>query len=163
MPYRGEVSNFIRTDQHFSKIDISHHCKEQDFEICAIQLVTKTSNLIILSLYRDCSDVNEFLRRLAATLKYLYNPKSEFIICRDLNINYLHENNHKKEVNSLLKTYTLSHTVNFATRIQNSLNTAIDNIFTDGTRLSSSCTSPIVTASQTMMLNSLQQIILLQK
>jgi hypothetical protein len=46
---------FVRTDQHFSKIDISHHCKEQDFEICAVQLVTKTSNLIILSLYRACS------------------------------------------------------------------------------------------------------------
>jgi hypothetical protein len=41
---------FVRTDHHFSKIDISHCCKEQDFEICAIQLVTKTSNLII-SLY----------------------------------------------------------------------------------------------------------------
>jgi hypothetical protein len=65
----------VRTDQHFSNIDISHHCKELYFEICAIQLVTKTSNLIILSLYRGPSgEVNEFLRRLDATLKYLYNP-----------------------------------------------------------------------------------------
>jgi hypothetical protein len=34
--------------------------------------------------------------------------------------------------------------VNFATRVQNSLSTAIDNIFLDSARLSSSCTSPIV-------------------
>jgi hypothetical protein len=62
------VCIFVRTDQHFSKIYISHHCKEQDFEICAIQLITKTSNLIILSLYRAPSgDVNEFLRSLDAT------------------------------------------------------------------------------------------------
>jgi hypothetical protein len=44
---RGCVCIFVREDQHFSKIDISHHCKEQDFEICATQLVIKTSNLII--------------------------------------------------------------------------------------------------------------------
>jgi hypothetical protein len=33
-----------------SRIDISHHCKEQDLEICAILLVTTTDNLIILNL-----------------------------------------------------------------------------------------------------------------
>jgi hypothetical protein len=73
------------TEQLFSKIGISHHGKEQDFEICTrtVQLVTKTTNLIILSLYRAFSkDVNGFLRRLDATLKYLYNPEPQFIICR---------------------------------------------------------------------------------
>jgi hypothetical protein len=106
---RGGVCIFVRADKHFSKIDISHHCTEQDFEICAIQLVTKTFNLIILILYRDPSgDVNEFLRRLDATLKYLYNPRSEIIICRDINIKYLNKNNRKKHVNSLMKAYDLS-------------------------------------------------------
>jgi hypothetical protein len=38
----------------------------------------------------------------------------------------------------------VTHTVNFATRIKNSLRTAIGNIFIDSTRLSSSCTFPIV-------------------
>jgi hypothetical protein len=72
-----------------------HNCKEQDFEICAIQLVTKTSHLIILSLYRAPSgEVNEFLRRPDATLKYLYNPKSEFTICGD--INYINESSQKE-------------------------------------------------------------------
>jgi hypothetical protein len=47
----------------------------------------------------------------------------------------------KKQVNSL---YNLSHTVNLATRVQNSLSIAIDNIFIDSTRLTSSCTSPVV-------------------
>jgi hypothetical protein len=37
----GGVCIFVRTDQHFSEIDISHHCKEQHFEICSIQLLTK--------------------------------------------------------------------------------------------------------------------------
>jgi hypothetical protein len=52
-----------------NKIDISHHCKEQDLEICAVQLQTKTCNLNIPSLYRSSSgDFNRFLRGLGATL-----------------------------------------------------------------------------------------------
>jgi exonuclease III len=86
-------------------------------EICAIQLVTKTANLIILSMYRAPSGgINEFLKRLDAILKYLYSPKSEFIVCGDINVNYLNENNHKQQINSLLKTYKLSHTMNFCNK-----------------------------------------------
>jgi hypothetical protein len=78
---RGGVCIFVTADQQFSKIDISHHCNQQDFEICAIQVVAKTSHLIILSRYGAPSgDINEFLRRLDATLKSLYNPKREIII-----------------------------------------------------------------------------------
>jgi hypothetical protein len=72
---RGDVCIFVKKDQCLNKIDISHHCTEQDMEICAIQLEIKTSNLIILSLYRAPSgDFQQFLRGLDATLKYLYNP-----------------------------------------------------------------------------------------
>jgi exonuclease III len=89
-------------------------------------------------------DINEFLKRLDAILKYLYSPKSEFIICGDINVNYLKENICKQQINSLLKTYNLSHTVNFATRVQNSSSTGIDNIFKYSARLSTFYTSPIV-------------------
>jgi hypothetical protein len=93
------VCIFVKKDQHFNKIDISHHCKAQDFEICAILLVTKTATIIIVSLYRAPSgDVNEFLKRLDAILKYLYSPKSEFVICEDINIKYLNENNRKNRL-----------------------------------------------------------------
>jgi hypothetical protein len=49
-----------------------------------------------------------------------------------------------QHINSLLKTYKLAPTVNFATRVQNSLSTSVDNIFIHNARLSSSYTSPIV-------------------
>jgi hypothetical protein len=89
-------------------------------EICALQLETKSANLIILSLYRTpLGDINEFLKRLGIKLKSLYSLESEFIICGDININYLNENNHKQQINSLL------------TRVQNSSSTAIGNIFID--------------------------------
>jgi hypothetical protein len=91
------VCIYIKKDQCFNKIDISQHCKEQDLEICAIQLETRTSNLVILSLYRAPSgDFKQFLRGLDATLKYLYNTKTEFLICGEINIDHLNENYRKK-------------------------------------------------------------------
>jgi hypothetical protein len=114
-------------------------------ESCAIHLETKASSLIILSLYRAPSgDFNQFIKRSDATLKYLHTPKSEFLICGDINVDHLNENNSKKKLNSLLTTYNLSHTVNFATKTYNVSCTATDNIFVDNTRLSTSYTSPIV-------------------
>jgi hypothetical protein len=114
-------------------------------EICAIQLETKSSNLIILSLYRAPSgDFQQFLRGFYDILKHLYNPKNEFLICGDINIDYLNQNNWKKQINSLLTTYNLKYTANFATRIQNDSRTEIDNIFVDCIRFSSSSTSPII-------------------
>jgi hypothetical protein len=41
---KGGAYIFVKTNQHFSEIDISHHCREQDYEICEIQLLTKTSH-----------------------------------------------------------------------------------------------------------------------
>jgi len=50
----------------------------------------------------------------------------------------------EKQLASLLATYTLLHTVNFATRIQNKSSTDIDNIFVDDSRINLSSLSPIV-------------------
>jgi exonuclease III len=88
-------------------------------EIYAVELETKACNLIALSFYRAPSeDFNRFLRGLDATLKYLCNPKSECLLCGDINIDYLSEDNRKKRKDSLL-TYNLTHTANFVTIILN--------------------------------------------
>jgi hypothetical protein len=97
--------------------------------MCAIQIVTKTANLILLNICRAPSgDTYEFLKRLDAILKYLYSTKSEFIFCSYINVNYLNENNCKQKINSLLKTYNTYPAVNFAASVQNSSSKAIDNI-----------------------------------
>jgi hypothetical protein len=54
------------------------------------------------------------------------------------------ESSRKNHLSSLLTTYNLSHTVNFATRIQNESSTAIDNIFVDNIRLGSTITLPLI-------------------
>jgi meiotically up-regulated gene 157 (Mug157) protein len=89
---------------------ISHSTVKSRIWKSAIQLETKTCKLIIISSYRaPSSDFNQFLKRLDTTLKYLYNPESEFIICGDISIYYLNESNQKKQTNLLLTTYNLTH------------------------------------------------------
>ena len=55
----------VSNDLYFSKINISHNCKEKDFEICATELETKSSKLIILSLHRaPTGDFNQFIQMM---------------------------------------------------------------------------------------------------
>jgi hypothetical protein len=68
----------------------------------------------------------------------------EFLVCGDTNTDYLLKSNRKKHLSSLLTTYNLSHTVNFATRMQNESSTAIDNTFVDNSRLGSTITLPLL-------------------
>jgi hypothetical protein len=99
----------VRSAWYFNKTDISRHCKEQGLEVGAFQIETKTSNLIILSFCRaPKGNLNQYLRKIDATLKYAYNPKSEFLICGDINIDYLNENNRKKQIKSIVKR-TIGH------------------------------------------------------
>jgi hypothetical protein len=51
------------------------------------------------------------------------------MLCDDKNVNYLSDDNKKKQMELLLASYDLLSTVNFPTRIRNGSATAIDNIF----------------------------------
>jgi exonuclease III len=74
---------------------------------------------------------------LDSTLKSLHKSKTEFVICGDINVNYITDNNWKEQLSLLLSTYNLVHTVDFPTRINRNLGTAIDNIFIGNSRLNS--------------------------
>ena len=55
----------------------------------------------------------------------------EFILCGDLNINYIGTNNKKTQLDNLLKTYNLIGTVHFPTRIASTSISSVDIIFVD--------------------------------
>jgi hypothetical protein len=89
-----------------------------------------------LALYKAPSGhFSEFLNRLESILNILHTPKNEVVICGDINVNYLVDNNRKTCLNSLLLSYNLSSIANFPTRIQNNSISAIDNIFIDSPKL----------------------------
>jgi hypothetical protein len=43
---------FVCEDMNVYKINITHKCRKKDLEICAVEIETETSKLIVLSLYR---------------------------------------------------------------------------------------------------------------
>ena len=91
--------------------------------------------VITFCVYRAPSgDFDYFLNKLDYILNSLHNYKTEFIICGDININYLGTNNKKKLLDYLLDTYNLISTVYFPTRTAYNSATLIDNFFIDNRR-----------------------------
>jgi len=68
---------------------------------------------------------------------------SHFIICGDININYLKESEDKSHLDNILLSYNLISIINFPTRVQNTSSTAIDNIFIDVSQFESYTVTPI--------------------
>jgi hypothetical protein len=82
----------------------------KDWETCAVEKEIEASKLIILSLYRrPAGDFNQFIENLYDTLKYLYKPKAEFLICGDINTDYLIESNQKKTVLIINNIYSITY------------------------------------------------------
>jgi meiotically up-regulated gene 157 (Mug157) protein len=56
-----------------------------------------------------CGNFDYFLNTLDNILHSPHKHKTEFIICGDININYLETNNKQEQLNNLLCTYNLMH------------------------------------------------------
>jgi len=62
---------------------------------CAVKLNITSIKLIILAIYRSpLGNFTNFLKNLDSVLNTWYSNKTEFVICADININYLE--NYKK-------------------------------------------------------------------
>jgi len=142
---KSGVAIFVHNSLGFTNIDIAQHCKEQDIEICALKLSFGTHNICILTLYRAPSgNFSTFLLQLNIILQSLCTPRLHFIICGDININYLKESGNKSQLDNLSLPYNLASIINFPTRVQNASATAIDNIFIDVTQFESYMITPII-------------------
>jgi hypothetical protein len=90
----------------FTNINLNKFYKEQDLEVCAVKLQSSLANICILSIYRAPTGYClYFLNGLDTILKSVYNINIEIIICGDININYLNNNNRKN--NNLTLCYPL--------------------------------------------------------
>ena len=89
----GGVCIYIQEVLKFTNINLQKHCKEQAIEITAVTLKLnqkKKKNVIIFCVYRAPSgDFDYFLNKLDYILNPLHTYKTEFVICGDININYL--------------------------------------------------------------------------
>jgi exonuclease III len=97
---KGGVSIFVKKNLKFNQLKKLRHCNEQDIECCVVQLESKHSNIYVLAMYKvPTGDFNLFLNKLESIIDYLYKSTAEFVICGDININYLTESYHKQCLN----------------------------------------------------------------
>jgi hypothetical protein len=80
-----------------------------------------------LAIYRSPN----FLKQLDLILQKLYNNKYNIIICGDVNVNYLIDNNQRSQLDAVLHSYNLVGIVEFPTRFGLNSQTAIDNVYID--------------------------------
>jgi exonuclease III len=79
---------------------------------------SKESWKIIKSENGPTGNIDTFITKLDRILSNLFTSKQAFIICGDININYLPDSERKSRLGALLRTYNLIGTVNFPTTVQ---------------------------------------------
>jgi exonuclease III len=83
---------YVRESLTFTNINLLKYNKEQD--IATIQLNIQKRKVIIVCICRaPCGNFECFLNKLEIILNSLHKRNSEFIVCGDININYLESNN----------------------------------------------------------------------
>jgi hypothetical protein len=84
---------------------------------------------------------NLFLNRLDS-IKSIYRANLNLILWGDIYIDYLTENDRKRQLDSVLQTYKLTAIVTFPTRSQGTSRTTVDNIFIDNSKIPNYTLSP---------------------
>jgi hypothetical protein len=130
---RNSVS--VHNSLSYSKISLGKFCIDQIIEICAVKLLSVRQNICIIAVYRaSYGNFVQFLNILDRVLNTIYCPSVDFIICGDINIDYLKDSSRKKQLNTLLLCFNPFSMVDFPTRSQNKSASLIDNIFIDCTQ-----------------------------
>jgi len=85
-----------------------------------------------------------FVTQLDTILQSLYTPKLNLVICCDINVNSLNDNDKKNQLDALLNSYDLFSTIDFPSKICNDSSSAIINIFIDITRVNNCEVFPLI-------------------
>jgi hypothetical protein len=116
--FKGGVCILARSDIIYQRVDLNKLHKEKTFEITAVKLNNGSTKVILCCVYRSPSgNPNYFLILLEKTLELSYQPNISFLICDDLNINYLMESTAKERLESIMKTFNQTQAVAFPTRV----------------------------------------------
>ena len=106
---KGGVVMYIHNSLKFTVIDLHKHSKDKDIEIIGVKLNVNTSIIHIITLYRSpTGNFNYFLQTLDVILQSLNSHISNTIICGDINVNYLTDNNQKKKLDNMLLSHNLT-------------------------------------------------------
>lgn len=94
---------FIRADLPCITVDVSKFYVEEVIELCDVQINVSDAHFIVICIYgSSAGNFNNFLKLLNVTLKH--KQKMVFLLCDDLNVNYLIDSNCTLELSLLLQT-----------------------------------------------------------
>jgi hypothetical protein len=90
------VCIFVQEGLRYVCIDLERHCKDKDFEICAIKTYLNTQSACIIAIYMASSgNFDIFINKLDVIFRKLHTTILEYIICGDINIDYLVDSDRK--------------------------------------------------------------------
>jgi hypothetical protein len=83
-----------------TQVDIKNYCSDYDMEACALKIHLNETIIYVLAIYRSSAvDFAKFPKFLDTILKHLMNSRTEIIMCGDINVNYVTNNNRKYQFN----------------------------------------------------------------
>lgn len=81
------------------QVDIKNFCSDYDMEACILKVHLDNTIIHTLTIYRTLAeDFSKLLAILDYILKFLINPKTEIIVCKESNVNYLINSNRKYQL-----------------------------------------------------------------
>ena len=141
----GGVCIYVREGLNYTKLHLEKYCQDKDFEVCAIKTRLNETSICIIAVYRaPTGKFDLFISKLDTVIRKLYTATTNYIICGDINVDYLVDSGSKNRLDVLLKTYNLASIVKFPTRIQENTATTIDNFFIDTLKMSNYSISPVL-------------------
>ena len=109
---KGGVCIFTHKTIHCTSINLNNFFKEQDLEVCAIELHIQSYKICIVC-RSPSGDFIYFLNRIEKILNKIYNNSKDIILCGDFNVNCHINSSFKKSMDSLLTSYGISSVVTF--------------------------------------------------
>jgi hypothetical protein len=80
-------------------VDLSKYSKEHDIEACALKLELTALNIYVVTVYRaPRGNFNSFINGLDSIIKSLHKVELQLIICGDINIDSLTDNERKNSL-----------------------------------------------------------------
>jgi len=108
---------FVHRNLKYNTINYDEYNIDKGIEACAIQLDSTFNKLYILTICRSPrGNFTNFLNRLDLILQKLCSNKYNIVICSDVNVNYLIDNNRRSQLDAVLHSYNLAGIVKFPTR-----------------------------------------------
>ncbi|KAL1448119.1 hypothetical protein WDU94_000595 [Cyamophila willieti] len=126
---RGGTTIFVKDSLDFTPLTLNVRSEEFSFEYCVV--ISRTREIAVVSAYRSnnpLSDLDLFFERFEQLLGELSNFKY-LVICADLNIDLLRRTRDSLRLRTLLNLFNLKPSVAGPTRICNTTETCIDNVF----------------------------------